>query len=1461
MKQLLLLLTLILSSQITLSQCSPIYVSNTGTAIGDGSESNPMDIQTALAQACIQNRYDIRLLSGNYNLTSKMVIGCDQIVVDGDWEVVSGIGRKNSSLVTVININSALETAPYDGVAGTTVGYHIGIEAIGVNNFQILDITFHVKDGGTAGTVSGTTGNRGNSVYGYYFRNAGGWNLVRTVMNTGNASAGANGVDGTAGSPGALGSSGSTGDCDDDCMTNYGAAGGNGGGSTAGATQNNDGSCTNPGQNGVAGTAGASSRNGGGGGSGGSAGAENNSGGNGGNGGNGGAGAAGGNTFGAGGTGYGSNSSGVCSNDGKAGAAGTNGNAGTVGSNGTVSSTYDNFWLPAGQAGTGADGTGGGGGRGGGGGGGQGCFFCVDGTGSGGGGGGGGGQGGTGATGGWGGGGSFALYLVNSTGNTIDLNTTIGTAAAGGTGGIGGTGGTGGTGGIGGGGNNTSTTAGCAVTGGRVCGNIEVGAGGTGGNGGAGGNGGNGGVGANGISTAIQSVGTSAVTSIAFTPIPQVITNQPGEACTNSEILITKGAGTWTLAGSGSYIQDLNNTSSSYSNTSNSALISFTTTGPQDLIIDGVTYHNFIQINTARPLPTFAPSMSNTICEGAVFNMNTPTSGAEYEWIIFSASGTTTTPAAIFNTSVASWITPVSGTTANYKARLRVRETCCGWSAPVYFDFSVNGTGTAPTATGAAICENKTATLTATGTGSGNLVWYSDPLGQIILQSTAGASSSFTTDTLTQNTVFYVGESIGSCSGNLTSVPVIIIMAPTEPSANATAVCDGQNASLTASGSGGTYNWYNTASGGAILYSGTTYAAGILTPGTYTYYVEESNGTCASNRVAVNVAVNTLPAAPATSPFTACINSSTSLSVAATGTIQWYADNGLTNLVGTGSTYSTPILTSNTSYYVTQVSALGCESASTQLDVTVTNSVLPAVSIIADNNVICSGTSVNFTAAPINGGTTPNYEWFINGMAQSVNASTFSSSVLNQGDQVSVQLISNASCATISTVNSNSIFMTVNPTLTPVIAINASATSICAGETVTFTANVTDAGTNPVIQWMLNGSNVGANSFLYSNSTFNTGDIVTAMVTSSAACPSTPTAVSGPVTITVNSNTVPIVYISVPSTTFCSGNPVTFTANILNSGTSPVLDWYLNGTSTGVSTSTYTTSTLSNGDAIMLIVTSNSACAAIPTVNSNIITMFSSGGASASIILSSLSGTLCEGKQVNLVAIPMNAPGTLSYDWKVNGVTSALGNNVYTSSSLQAGDQIEVVLGYQDACGMNTSVTSNSLTVEASPVVSAGADLTSVNGAAVNLSGSTSIGGTIVWSPGNSLSSTTTLNPIANPSATTEYVITIETATGCISSDTVLVSVSNKTWALFSSFSPNGDGTNDTWVIPDADSYPEISVQIYNRWGNLLYDQNTTYIPWDGTNKGEKLPSETYFYIVKLSPDSEALKGPVTLVR
>jgi len=75
-------------------------------------------------------------------------------------------------------------------------------------------------------------------------------------------------------------------------------------------------------------------------------------------------------------------------------------------------------------------------------------------------------------------------------------------------------------------------------------------------------------------------------------------------------------------------------------------------------------------------------------------------------------------------------------------------------------------------------------------------------------------------------------------------------------------------------------------------------------------------------------------------------------------------------------------------------------------------------------------------------------------------------------------------------------------------------------------------------------------------------------------------------------------------------------------------------------------------------------------------------------------------------------------------------------------------------------------------------------------------------------------------------------------------------------FSPNDDGLNDTWIIPGLDQYPNFELEIYDRWGNIVYhyENKNVSIPtwWDGTSngrmnfqEGESLPAGTYFYLLK----------------
>ena len=81
------------------------------------------------------------------------------------------------------------------------------------------------------------------------------------------------------------------------------------------------------------------------------------------------------------------------------------------------------------------------------------------------------------------------------------------------------------------------------------------------------------------------------------------------------------------------------------------------------------------------------------------------------------------------------------------------------------------------------------------------------------------------------------------------------------------------------------------------------------------------------------------------------------------------------------------------------------------------------------------------------------------------------------------------------------------------------------------------------------------------------------------------------------------------------------------------------------------------------------------------------------------------------------------------------------------------------------------------------------------------------------------------------------------------------------SFTPNGDLTNDTWILRGIDKFPGTAVEIYSRWGSLLYNSNGYAEPWDGTYNGVEVASATYYYIIVLGGDEDPVTGSVTIVR
>ena len=94
---------------------------------------------------------------------------------------------------------------------------------------------------------------------------------------------------------------------------------------------------------------------------------------------------------------------------------------------------------------------------------------------------------------------------------------------------------------------------------------------------------------------------------------------------------------------------------------------------------------------------------------------------------------------------------------------------------------------------------------------------------------------------------------------------------------------------------------------------------------------------------------------------------------------------------------------------------------------------------------------------------------------------------------------------------------------------------------------------------------------------------------------------------------------------------------------------------------------------------------------------------------------------------------------------------------------------------------------------------------------------------------------------------------------------SNDSISAPNTFTPNGDGINDVWVIDNIENYPLAKIEIFDRWGQLVF-RTIGYPPskrWEGRNKGKPLPSATYYFVIDLKDptiEKQLYTGSLTIV-
>ncbi|MFI5158278.1 MAG: gliding motility-associated C-terminal domain-containing protein, partial [Sphingobacteriales bacterium] len=274
-------------------------------------------------------------------------------------------------------------------------------------------------------------------------------------------------------------------------------------------------------------------------------------------------------------------------------------------------------------------------------------------------------------------------------------------------------------------------------------------------------------------------------------------------------------------------------------------------------------------------------------------------------------------------------------------------------------------------------------------------------------------------------------------------------------------VCSGSQATLAVSqpASGITYNWYDAATGGTLLTTGVQYTTTTLTANA-TFYTEADNSTgCSSTRTATVVAVNQPPQAPASFTQNVCTGSPTTLTLAdaqAGTTYNWYDSAAKTNLLYTGTSYTTSTINTNTTYYVDATNSSCPPSALTSINIIAVPP--PTAPVVANNpQTICLGTGdVVLNVTNPQAGLT--YNWYSSATSTTslTIGTSYSAATANPTNTYYVDAANSTGCISLRTA----VTITVNtpPALTTYNAF------ICPGD-ATATVKATTDDANSTIRW------------------------------------------------------------------------------------------------------------------------------------------------------------------------------------------------------------------------------------------------------------------------------------------------------------------------------------------------------------------------------------------------------------
>ncbi|WP_144695846.1 PKD domain-containing protein [Chitinophaga vietnamensis] len=241
--------------------------------------------------------------------------------------------------------------------------------------------------------------------------------------------------------------------------------------------------------------------------------------------------------------------------------------------------------------------------------------------------------------------------------------------------------------------------------------------------------------------------------------------------------------------------------------------------------------------------------------------------------------------------------------------------------------------------------------------------------------------------------------------------------------------------------------------------------------------------------------------------------------------------------------------------------------------------------------------------------------------------------------------------------------------------------------------------------------------------------------------------------------------------------------------------------------------------------------------------------------------TLCQGTDNVFTDQSTDATSAInSWTWTFGDGSSSTQQNPVKKYTAPGEYAVQLVVTNKAGCG--SAAFNSKVIVYLQPVIDAGPSFVVPQGTVIHFQplANDSVNLSFRWEPAADFPTPRILSPVITAMHDQQYTLTAIGKHNCTASDVMSVKVL-KPVSPPNAFSPNGDGINDTWVIRNLSDYPGSTVEVFNRYGQRVFRSDGYETPWDGSFKGNILPTGTYYYVIKLKNGFPPITGYVAIIR